>query len=270
MDMMPSESSQASPPPPGTLACILGNRGFLACAGLLIVFSVVFQAVATYRNVQFAKLPMPLKKPLDQLDQRLLAPYQLITPYIIKPEMLDTLGTKEYIQWLLQDDSRDAQGAEKLVNVFVTYYTGKPDQVPHIPDVCYRASGFNVADTNVREISIPGVSKDGIVPVKVVEFERSSLLGKQSRIVIYTFHCNGEFVPDRRDVQALVGSPFSKQAYFSKIELSFGRDEESLSREQAVRAAERCLRVLLPVLLRDHYPDWQPTGQPPRASGRDS
>ncbi len=242
---------------PGIMAEIARKPGFLMCLALLAVFATAFQVLT--KNMQFRKLPLPLKKPLDQLDVKQLAPYQLeYRSPPIKSEVLDELGTNEYIQWAFSDTSiTDASSPERLVNLFVTYYTGKPDQVPHVPEKCYLGSGYRTVSRTDREVSIPALGPGFTIPVQVLEFERSALFGQENKIVIYTFNANGQFVASRGDVQAVVGNPLTQHAYFSKLELTFGSRNDLPSKERALQAGDRFLQVIVPRLVKDHWPDWE-------------
>jgi hypothetical protein len=239
-------------------AGIISKSGFLACAGLLTVFAVAFQVMATHKDIQFRKLSLPLKKPLDQFDTNQLYPYELAYKFPpIKPEILDALGTRDYISLAFTDRSITTPGPEQLVNMFVTYYTGNADQVPHVPEVCYLGSGYRTIDSSFREVPMPSLGAGATIPVQLLEFERSALLGRESKVVMYTFHANGQFCAERKAVLRILGDPLSKYAYFSKLELTFGSSDQFPTRDKAIKAGERFLQVVVPRLLRDHWPDWE-------------
>ena len=246
----------------GTFAEVIANRGFVACTALLLTFAAGFQFLAVCKQIQFVKEAVPLKKRLDLLDHKKLAPYELRRAVSLQPQMLDALGTKDYIQWVLEDTSIASGSApERIVNLFVTYYTGKPDQVPHVPEECYMGGGYTEVGESTERVQIPGVGQE--VGVRVLEFEESRLLGRGNRTVMYLFHTNGRFCPDRQCVRFALGT--SRRAYFSKVELSFGHAEAIPTKEKAVEAGKRFLQVLIPVLLEDHWPDWEQGAKPGRS-----
>jgi hypothetical protein len=70
--------------------------------------------------------------------------------------------------------------------------------------------------------------------------------------VVYTFRCNGEFVCTRTGVRLLINELGNVYAYFGKVEISF----PDATREEAVVASEKLLNRVLPVLERDHWPDF--------------
>ena len=94
------------------------------------------------------------------------------------------------------------------------------------------------------------------VRAKALEFERARFIARGSRVVMYLFHTNGQFCPDRTCVRVMLGNPADRHAYFSKVELTFGSSQVLPTREQAIAAGTRFMQVILPVLVSDHWPDW--------------
>lgn len=237
---------------------VLRNRGFVICVVLLLGaiggFHLIARLTGSGTGPKLAAWP---RKPLRLLDRAKLAPYELLPggAVDIKPEVLDALGTREYIQWGLEDTSiADRSSPERLVQFFVTYYTDDPGQVPHVPEECYSGGGYRQTSEELVEIPVPALGQT--VAFKVLTFEGSAFLGHESRVVLYTFHTNGRFAPDRHVVRAVLNNPRDKHAYFSKVELSFGTPQASPSREQAIEAARRFVQKALPVLVQEHWPDW--------------
>jgi hypothetical protein len=75
--------------------------------------------------------------------------------------------------------------------------------------------------------------------------------------VVYVFRVNGEYAVDRNEARVILNKNlFGKSSYFSKVELVFNQGSESLSKEQILAHAEKCLAVLLPVLESEHWPAW--------------
>src|SRR5690606_4619918 len=115
---------------PGMAQAIVRNRGFLACVGLLAVLCAGYQQWMERSDIVLKKEAVPLKARLDELNKNKLLPYKLLHVQTLKPEMVDTLGTTEYVSWILQDTRlAGSDRPEQIVNLFVSYYTGKPDQV---------------------------------------------------------------------------------------------------------------------------------------------
>ena len=239
------------------LANTFRNRGFLVCVALLATFTVGFEVLALRKGIQFRKQALPLKKPLKHFNQDKLAPHKLLRPITLQPDMVDQLGTEEYLQWYVAGPHGTAGNVPGHITLFVTYYTGKPDQVPHVPEVCYAASGHRQIADHLIDVDVPALGPGETIPVRVLELQQSGrLLGGNDRIVMYTFHANGRFCRSRRQVQGVIGNPLTKYAYFSKVEISMDIGVGYASKEQAVEAGRRFLQVVVPVLLEDHWPDW--------------
>jgi hypothetical protein len=249
-------SSQQTESPASSVGEILRNRGFLVCLVLLLSLAGGFRAIA-YKTGRRPgpKEPAPIRKPLRLLDQAKLAPYEVLQAADIKAEVLDQLGTKEYLQWTLRDTTADRNSPVSIVNLFVTYYTDNPGQVVHVPEECLFGSGYTPVGEELNQILIPALQQT--VAFKVLKFEKTTYAGRESRVVMYTFHVNGVFAPEGRAVSTIMNDPRSRHGYFSKIELSFGGADTPVPFEASVEAGKRLLQKVLPILVRDHWPDWE-------------
>ncbi|MHC4115260.1 MAG: hypothetical protein ACYSSL_08080, partial [Planctomycetota bacterium] len=88
------------------------------------------------------KYPLPLKKSLELLDENRLAPYEVVLKKKIEnEEVLKSLGTKDYIQWILRDRDEPPNSPVHQYLLFITYYQ-LPDRVPHVPEECYTGGGY--------------------------------------------------------------------------------------------------------------------------------
>lgn len=279
---MSAERSQQPRAPQGSrgrrgLLIQLANPGFAIGLVLLVALAAGFEVVVRQQGYQLGgKLPAPLTKPLPDLDQDRLAPFGLIKPLTLQPDMLDQLGTKDYIQWVIADPyDKDGQLRRttgdpewgtlrwpQKINLFVTYYTDKPEQVPHIPERCYLGSGHTLHSQVEDTVEIETPDGPKTVKVLVLDFRRQgAVTGMGHRIVMYTFHANGAFRTTRQSVKRAVRDPRDKHAYFSKIELSVelasNLGEGYANTERAVEALKRLFQTAVPVLLEDHWPDWE-------------
>ena len=236
---------------PGLFRELVSHRGFIPCLALLVIF-------ARFHHPPARKAALGLRNPLGKLDKRKLEPYKFVEARTIDPAVLNTLGTDQYIQWFLQDAMSARDVPTRIISLFVTYYTGNPDQVPHVPEQCYSAGGgFKVARDTTLSVEIPALGENAAIPVKVVEFEKEDDLATERLVVLYTFNTNGVFRAGRRGVQAVVTNLLTKHAYFSKLEITFGLPGARASKEASIEAGERFLRKIVPVLVRDHWPDFE-------------
>lgn len=80
--------------------------------------------------------------------------------------------------------------------------------------------------------------------------------------VVYFFKANGEYTGNRTITRAVMSKNiFGKYSYLSKVELKFfGYVHGSIiypNKEEMIPASEKFLSALLPVMERDHWPDWE-------------
>ena len=233
---------------------LLKQPAFLVCVMLLAICAGGLHFAAAKMKWHFRKEALPLKKPLDQMDLSRIAPYEVVEEFEISEEIEAELGTKDYIQWVLRDTSRPSQDPLSLVSFFVTYYTGNPDKVPHVPDVCYVGGGGNVHGKQNVNLAVSDAHGQRLeMPYRLLNIQVPGWSGLDERLVGYTFAVNGTFACQRDQVRLMQNSIRDRYAYFSKIEVFFplaGRVE----RQQVVTAMETFLDSLMPVLLSEHLP----------------
>ncbi|MGA2915128.1 MAG: hypothetical protein ABSE89_03790 [Sedimentisphaerales bacterium] len=238
---------------------------------LSLILPVVFAGGVKYYNFHYGynilKKPLPLKAPFEMLDEKLLGHYKVLKKAKIdNKDIIESLGTEEYLQWTLEDTTADSVSPVKDCSLFITYYTGSTDQVPHVPEACYIGGGFDVedkftVDLNVGDINVPGIGKDGKVSATGLIFSRKSdeLWQVSARFpVIYFFKVNGQYKGNRTTTRIALGDLMNEYSYFSKIEIGFSNLKGLYpEKAQAIEATERLLKVLLPVLEKNHWPDWK-------------
>ncbi|HUW19070.1 MAG TPA: hypothetical protein VMW16_07195 [Sedimentisphaerales bacterium] len=233
---------------------------FLICTGVLALAAVGMDRL----HVQ--KAPFLLKKSLDMLDEQGLAPYTVVAKEKIEnEEIIRELGTSDYIQWVLEDANAAADSAVRKCTLFVTYYE-LPDHVPHVPEECYMGTGHQVLASEGVTFEIGDVSHRP--EVKTIEGKYVVFASTDSRnwwgdskfAILYFFSVNGVYANSREDARWLLNKYiFSRYVYFSKVELKFfnTRFGQTIypSKEEALRAGEKLLAVVLPVLEKEHWPD---------------
>ncbi|MFZ0034598.1 MAG: hypothetical protein WAK60_06390 [Sedimentisphaerales bacterium] len=238
---------------------------FLICVVILAIAGGGMSVAIKSFGIYLKKEPFPLKKSLDLLDEKGLAPYKVVSKSKIESEdVVKTLGTEEYIQWLLEDIDAPADSAVRYCSLFITYYE-LPDKVPHVPEECYMGSGFQrlASDSVILEL---GTQK---IPVKYLVFT-STDSDQWQRItkfpILYFFKVNGDYVNSREDTRLVLNKNIrGKHSYFCKVEWRFsnkafgteGRRSVYLSKEEAVMASQKLLSVILPVLEKEHWPVWK-------------
>jgi hypothetical protein len=238
---------------------------FLICAGILALAGVSMSIAIKSFGVYLKKKPLPLKKSLDLLDEKALAPYKVVsTAKIENEEVLKALGTHDYIQWRLEDVSVPADSAVRYCSLLITYY-GLPDIVPHVPEECYTGSGSQKLSSDNVVFTLNRVGRQEHLPGRYVVFTGKATDFWQSGTkssVLYIFRVNGEYTNSRTNTRIVLGKNLLRQySYFSKVEMSFFNMEFGVqmcpSEEQAVSAGQRLLSVILPLLEKEYWPDWE-------------
>jgi hypothetical protein len=213
-------------------------------------------------GVYLKKEPLPLKKSLELLNENDLASYRVISKLKIEnEEIAKALGTEDYIQWILKDTDAAANSAVKKCMLFITYYR-LPDRVPHVPEECYAGGGFQrlASDSVTFEINNnAGFEKKIRGKHLVFGSTKADLSTRGGKFpVLYLFNVNGEYAASREEARiALNKNLFRKSSYFCKVELVFNQALIPPNKEQAVKAGEKLLTVILPILETQHWPDWE-------------
>ena len=234
------------------------QRAFLICAVVLAIAGIAMEWV------HVEKLPFPLKKTLDLLDEKALAPYKVLSKEKIRnEEVIKNLGTEDYIQWILEDTDAAADSAVRKCLLFITYYE-LPDKVPHVPEECYMGTGYQrlASDSVTFEIKKGGSRQK--IPGRHLVFEstRSNYWGRSEKFsVLYLIKVNKDYTNSRDGARWILNKNiFSKYVYFCKVEWNFLGSSGAKTypeKEEAVVASGKLLGVILPLLEREHWPDWE-------------
>jgi hypothetical protein len=235
---------------------------FLICAAVLALSGTGLSIAVKSLGVYLKKQPLALNKPLELLDEEQLAPYKVVGKERIENEdVLKSLGTEDYIQWLLDDPNVPPDSPVRECSLFITYYD-VPDLVPHVPDECFVGGGYQKLGSDSVTFR---VNKDGSaqeIPGRYVVFTgtKADPWGASAEFsVLYLFHVNEEYANSRNATRNILNKNlFGKYSYFSKVEWKFfntrfGRPVYP-GKEEALAASERLLSVILPILEKDHWP----------------
>jgi hypothetical protein len=244
----------------GGARAIYGQPAFLICAAVLALAGAGMSAAKRQLGLYLQKEPIPLLKPLEALDEAKLAPYRVASKHEIgNEEILRALGTEEYIQWVLEDPCEPANSPVRNVLLFVTYYE-LPDRVPHVPEECYTGGGYQRLATDAVTFTLDRAGRERRIDGRYLLFGASagSIWHAADRFpVLYLFRVSGAYAGSRDEARiALNRNIFAKYSYFSKIELVFNQGYTAPTKEEAVKACEKLLAVVLPVLEQEHWPQW--------------
>ncbi len=232
----------------------LVTRPFVVAVVLLSAAAVLAGPVANWLQIKHRKQPLRLRSPLAALDADALAPYRVIRRHVLEPAIVEALGTNQYLDWTLEDRSVAADDPLRYVNLFITYDTGGYNLVPHTPDVCRRGAGYQPAQPHENvDLEVPALAETfRAVPSRVCTFAKTDIFSREKVSVVYTFHCNGKFVATRTGVRLLMNELANTYAYFSKVEVSFPK----ATRAQCVEGAAKLYNRVLPLLVKNHWPDF--------------
>jgi hypothetical protein len=277
----------------------IARPSFLAAFVVLLVAAVSLSAATQFLRLYFKKEAVPLVKPLDTLPERLGPWVQVSKDQPLNAEMLDVLGTRDYIfrdyldsrvvdskvidEVLSKDKTGEERGAliaavraknpAAHVRMAVTYYTGMVDTVAHIPDRCYVADGY-VPDTKETPVWTVANKKHEPIDVKVssIHFEEAEPnRASVTKNVAYFFQCNGAYEYDAIfGVRARLQDLSERHAYYAKIEVM----TEMRDRARSDATLADFLTSALPEV-ENCLPDWQKVkagekGEPSSASSPSS
>ena len=240
---------------------------FLICVLVLAVAAAGMSIAIKSFGVYLKKMPLALKTPLDSLDEAALAPYRVVDRQKISgQDIIEALGTTDYIQWILQDSQAAEDSGTRFCSLFITYYE-LPDRVPHVPEECYTGTGHQRLASEAFVIEIP-VDKSGptaytrTIPVRYLVFTATgSHWSSEKFAVSYLFNVNGFYADSREEARtALNRNIFGKYSYFSKVEwkfygLRYGRPFYP-GKDEVITASRKLLAAVLPELEAEHWPDW--------------
>ena len=245
---------------------------FLICVAVLCVAAILLAGVKSRKNITIIKKALPLKKSFEQADANGLAPYRLVQNIrISNSDIIESLGTEEYLQWIIEDTDVPADSPVRNCLLFVTYYTGNPDQVPHVPEACYTGGGNEVVDKFGLKLLVTTTDQSGeqqkrVIPATGLIFTKKTAEIWESSFkfpLIYFFNVNGTYAGNRTTTRLALANLTCEYSYFSKVEIKFfGRSGQIPNKEQAINATEKLLSVVLPFLEREHWPDWEQVTNP--------
>lgn len=163
-----------------------------------------------------------------------------------KPDSLALRQTPQYIQRIYT--RMTAAGKEepgRLASFFISYYTGTPDPVPHVPERCFLGAGWASVKSVDQSLLVAGQK----VPVRFSQFAK----GDHVTTVAYLLCFNGQIESDHNKVRVLLNSPFGHYSYFSKIEISFQNLQKL---DDIIQATTELLGDFLPIYQSQFLADW--------------
>ncbi len=243
---------------------------FMICVIILFISAAGMSLAIKNFGMYLQKEPLPLKKSLELLDRNGLGRYKIVVKDKIgNKDMLESLGTEDYIQWVLEDPDVSADSPVRQCLLFVTYYS-LPDRVPHVPEECYTGGGYQKLSSETLPLKLQAAEtqnsgeiangREILVKYLIFGTRSSELWGDSSNFsVLYVFNVDGQYTNSREETRIVLNKNiFSKYSYFSKVEWKFFNtrlgQKASPSKEQTVMASVKLLKVILPILEKEHWP----------------
>ncbi len=234
---------------------------FVVCVVVLLL-AVTFKSMAiSHFGVYFTKKPLPLRKSLQLLDENGLGDYKVLARRKIPDEIVKSLGTNDYIEWVLEDESLPANSPMRNCSLFVTYYQ-TPDRVPHVPEECYVGGGFQRVSSKAENVKIVDGTDEFNIPIRYLEFAGKSkgLFEIVTKFpVMYFFSVNGTLGNSRQDARLQLNKNlFGKYSYFSKVEWKFFNRTATgttiyPNKKDSIKASQKLLQTVVPILQK-HWP----------------
>lgn len=244
---------------------------FIIAAATLLAAALCFHFIVARFELFFSKKELPLRLPLYRIASR-FGHYELVSEEpSLTPEIEAVLGAHAYVTREYHDTRRDKSDPGALLRLHIAYFTGTPDPVIHVPDVCYIAHGAQGLKKDIETVtlesdlfreksdgSVAATTADGsevILPTRKIAMLAFDFVGDQTSTpstVTYFFAANGEFMGTTGDVRKLVIDITDKYAYWAKIEvLPLALD----NRKAALDTVREFLSAALPEIMLC-LPDW--------------
>jgi hypothetical protein len=257
----------------------------LACI-VLLATGIGFRASVKYLRYYLRKEAVELRMGFSVGIPRVLDTWKAVgEDQQLDAAVIEELGTSKYLERTYALDGDPRRG---MLNVHLAYYTGMIDSVPHVPDRCLTAAGFNqvtqpsnfamdIDDSRWHPDSGPvNAATNQPYPMytfrdryenrvinlrmpldefelRVTEFQLPDK--PQARIFAgYFFIANGRTTPNPTGVRKLAFDRTNKYAYYCKVQFTQIAGKES-SAEEFVSLSTDLLNELLPELMRC-LPDW--------------
>jgi hypothetical protein len=258
---------------------------FLACF-TLVAGGIGFRAATEHLNVYLQKKPVKLREHFDNISTRLGSWEMAGGVHKLSQEMIEELGTEWYLDRQYVQEGMGQQ--RRMMNLHIAYYTGMIDAVPHIPDRCFVAGGYqihNLARNYPLQVSRTGwrtdpdrVNQSTGQPYELAVYQ-DPITGRTTAVRMpmgdfvlrttefvhpdtpdtrvfsgYFFIANGRLAATPEEVKLLAFKRSEEYAYYCKVQFTSGGDGD-FTAERFTAVVADLLTPLLPQLMRC-LPDW--------------
>lgn len=256
----------------------------IACL-TLIGSGVAFQSAVSKLNIYLRKEPVELREHFTTIHRHLGQWQAIGTDQQFDAATIESLGTDIHLDRAYAIDGDHSQG---LIALHMAYYTGMIDAIPHVPDRCMVAGGYDAVtlpqyvdlsvDTSswliderrvnhrsgepypyvhhrdpVRGHPITVRMPIGDIRLRVTEFRHPDY--GDSRIYAgFFFIANGHITASPYHVRALAFDRTDKYAYYTKVQFTTVGSSDFTLEEYSAQVSD-LLEHLLPEVMRC-LPDW--------------
>ena len=214
----------------------LFNWQFGVAAALLVVGFISLNSIESGWAWLLTKKEIPLEKPLTSIPHE-LGPYKLVNDEKLPDKMVRSLGTENYLSWVLRDTRKAAGSPGAAIRLHVAYYTGnqEPVSAAHVPEICYVAGGYKAVDIRQNSLiaedgkntggtddaeTTPATASGLEIPVREFVYMLPGL--PETGSVLYFFIYNGRYVASRSEVTLSFMDRRTQYVYYCKVEVNPG------------------------------------------------
>ncbi|MFG0331256.1 MAG: exosortase-associated EpsI family protein [Phycisphaerales bacterium] len=251
---------------------------------VFVAGAATFHVAQDAMDVVLFKEAAPLRRPLRELPTVVGAWKRVGTDETLSAEIIEELGTEEYLSRTYAVDGDPSNGR---LTLHIAYYTGIIDAVPHIPERCFVGNGleteqsFTALDIGVDQSRWWVASAEELAPEGDPEYMTVSRSGEIVRLpdlddgavrmnaaeywfpdrpehhlaAGYFFIANDALTPRAANVRALAFRPSERYAYYCKVQLTYVHPTKSVTRDDLAEVAAGFLDQMLPEIMRC-LPDW--------------
>ena len=263
---------------------------YAVAIGLLVLSALGFRAGVAALDLYLKKEPVPLRRALSTVPPQLGRWKQVGPDGVFSAEIIESLGTTQYLDRNYALDGDPSKGALAL---HVAYYTGMIDTVPHVPERCWGAAGMVMAE-QPREVSLDvdveswnctdgpasasgepypaAVVSDpvtrrpdtvhmplGTYDASVTEFQDRRDPSRR-QVGGYFFVANGRTTPSAYVVRTYAFDLGNRYAYYCKVQVSGIFPQATSAEDWSARAGD-LLTHAMPHIMRclPDWPEWEST-----------
>ena len=262
-----------------------GIAAFVIACLTLAISAISIRVVAEQLNVHLRKESIQPRLAIASLPPQLGSWHKVGEDVVLSEEMIESLGSG---QFLTRTYALDGNAASSRLTLHVVYYTGQIDAVPHVPDRCFVAGGYEsqmavpenidlnidqsewvLLDESPKELGHvypqiqrphPVTSDQETIRLPLGDFQlrtsefRHPDMGETPIFAGYFFLANGQVAVTPGDVHRFAFDLSSKYSYYCKVQITAVL-KQGENKEIFVSRATDFLEDLLPHLMRC-LPDW--------------